>query len=142
MRVLAIAAVLACLAGLTAWHYRPWRLKYAVPMPPQHASPRPVVVAYLHALDAHDNATAQALSAPVERATTAFWLRDTAGVTAIKIDSVQHFTASPPYYVCAEFRYSSHLWTGDDSFPDGQRYWCYDLVRRHDRWLIYDDGLG
>ncbi len=142
MRVLAIAAVLACLAGLPAWHYWPWRQKYAVPVPPPHASPRRVVVAYLHALDAHDNTTAQALSALGERATTAFWLNDTAGITAIKIESVQHFTTSPPYYVCAEFRYSSHPWTGDSSFPDGEHYWCYDLVHRHGRWLIYDDGLG
>jgi hypothetical protein len=86
--------------------------------------------------------TAQARSAPGERATTAFWLKDTAGITAIKIESVQHFTASPPCYVCAEFRYSSHPWTGHDSFPDGEHHWCYDLVHRHCRWLIYDDGLG
>jgi hypothetical protein len=139
MRVLAIAAVLACLAG---WHYWPGRQKYAVLVPSPHASPRRVVVAYLRALDAHDTTTAQALSAPGERATTASWLNDTAGITAIKIDSVQHFTTSPPYYVCTDFRYSSHPWTDDSSFPDGEHYWCYDLVRRHGRWLIYDDGLG
>jgi len=142
--VLAIAAILACLtglAGLATWHYWP-RLKYAVPVPPPHASPRQVVTAYLHALDAHDTTTALTLSAPGERVTTAFWLKDTAGITAIRIESVQHFKPSPPYYVCTEFHYSSHPWTNDESFPDGQHYWCYDLVHRHGRWLIYDDGLG
>src|SRR5258708_15923971 len=140
-RVLAIAAVIACLAGLAAWRYWPWRQKYAVPLPPPHASPGRVVVAYLRALDAHDTAIAEALSAPGERATTAQWLHSPASVTGIKIDSVQHFTTGPPYYVCTYFRYSSHPWTQDISFPDGEHHWCYDLVRRHGRWLIFDDGL-
>jgi hypothetical protein len=140
--VLAVALGLACLAALPAWHYWPLRQKYDVPVPPPGASPRLVVLAYLHALDAHDSATAQALSATGERTTTAAWLKDTAGITATKIESVRHATASPPYDVCTEFRYSSHLWTSDPSFPDGQHYWCYYLSRHHGRWLIYDDGLG
>ena len=101
-----------------------------------------MVVAYLRVLDAHDSAIAEALSAPGERSTTAQWLHSTASITGIKIDSMRAFHHRTPYYVCTNFRYSSHPWTQDSSFPDGEHYWCYDLVRRHGRWLIFGDGLG
>src|SRR5258708_29244734 len=99
-RALAIAAGIACLAGLATWRYWPWRQKYAVPLPPPDAPAAQVVVAYLHALDARDKATAEALSAPRERSTTALWLHNTASITGIKIDSV---LPGGPYSVCTDF---------------------------------------
>jgi hypothetical protein len=140
--VLATVLVVGCLAGLAAWQYWPWRQKYAVPLPAAGASPGQVVVAYLRALNAHDQTTADALSAPSEQATTASWLHSTARITSIRISSVRHFTGGEPYQVCMDFRYSSHWWLGDPSFPDGQEYWCYYLIHRQDRWLVADDGLG
>lgn len=142
MGILAIVLVIGCLAGLAAWRYWPWRQKYPVPLPAVSASPGQVVVAYLRALNAHDQTTADALSAPSEQGTTASWLHSTASITSIRISSVQHFTGSEPYQVCMNFRYTSHWWLEDPSFPEGQEYWCYYLIHRHDRWLVADDGLG
>jgi hypothetical protein len=140
-RVLAITLVIGCLAGLAAWRYWPWREKFAVALPPPGAPPSQFVVAYLRALDAYDKVTAEALSAPAERATTASWLHSTASITGIRIASVHHYAGGEPYEVCMNFRYSSHWWLEDPSFPDGSEYWCYYLVHRYDRWLIADDGL-
>jgi hypothetical protein len=142
-RVLAIVAVIGCLAGLAAWRYWPWQEKHVVTLPPPAASPGQVAVAYLRALDAYDSATANALSAPSERSTTGSWLSSTASVTGIKIDSVQHYVfGAVRYQACMDFRYSTHWWMQDPSFPDGEHYWCYDLVHSHGRWLIADDGTG
>jgi len=141
--VLAIALVIGCLAGLAAWRYWPWREKHAVALPPPAAAPGKVVVAYLHALNSDDKATAEALSAPDERGTTVSWLHSTAGITDIKIDSVRHYAnRGEPYMVYMDYHYSSHWWLQDPSFPDGKEYWCYYLVRRDQRWLIADDGIG
>jgi hypothetical protein len=79
-------------------------------------------MAYLRALDAHDRATAEALSVPSLRSTTDAWLSSTAEITDIKIGSLQRFTSGPPDQrntVATEFRYASHWWHQDDSFPDG-----------------------
>src|SRR5215472_6923936 len=85
-----VSCVVACLVAVAAWQYGPWREKYAVPLPPSSASQRQVVLAYLHALDAHDSATAMALSAPSMRGTTQTWLADTAGITQVKVGAVQY----------------------------------------------------
>jgi hypothetical protein len=150
LRLILSAAILAgCIAGslaaLAGWRYDPWRQRYAVPMPPRSAPARQAVLAYLRSLDAHDRATADALSTPSERATTNMWLGNTASVTHIWISSVQHFASGPAgerYSVTTTFRYRSHWWAQDDSFPDGGHVWGYSLVRSHGRWLISDDGMG
>ncbi len=101
--------------------------------------------AYLRALDAHDSATAEALSTPGFRATTDLWLNTTASITRISIGAVQYFPLAPAgqrYEVPVEFWYSSHWWKQDPSFPDGQEGWGYQLVRSHGRYLIDDDGVG
>ncbi len=143
--ILTVAAVAVCLLALAAWGYWPWRDKPQVAVPPPTASPRQVVQAYLRALDAHDSATAEALSTPGFRATTDLWLNTTASITRISIGAVQYFPLAPAgqrYEVPVEFWYSSHWWKQDPSFPDGQEGWGYQLVRSHGRYLIDDDGVG
>jgi hypothetical protein len=49
-------------------------------MPPAGASAQRVVMAYLHALDGHDVATAKALSTAGFQGETLSWLQPTAGV--------------------------------------------------------------
>jgi hypothetical protein len=144
LTVLTVAAAAAALA-IAAWWDGPWRQTYAVPVPPPSAAPGQVVRAYLRALDAHDSATACALSAPGFRGTTATWLNSTASITGIWIGTVQYYPASPPgqrYEVPVTFRYASHWWKQDPSFPDGNEDWGYQLVHTHGRFLIDDDGTG
>lgn len=112
-------------------------------LPPPNASARQVVRAYLRALDAHDSATADALSAPSERGATGQWLSSTASITRIQIGSLQHVTsgpAGPQYMIFATFWYASHWWAQDPSFLDGRHTWGYALIRDHGRWQISADG--
>jgi hypothetical protein len=112
-------------------------------MPPPTASPHQVVLAYLRALDAHDTATAEALSSPSMRGTTQMWLGTTASITHIRIGAISYDPQQPPgeqYSVATDFVYTSHWWKDDPSFGDGEHYWEYWLVRAHGRWLINDDG--
>ena len=140
----ALASAAAVIALVVAgWWLGPWRQKYSVPVPPPSASARQVVLAYLRALNAHDSATAYALSAPRFRDTTAYWLNSTARVTPIRIGSLQYFPKAPAgqrYDVPAVFWYGSHWWKQDPSFPDGRHSWGYQLVRVHGRFLIDDNG--
>ncbi len=143
--MLALAATAACLLALAAWKYGPWRQKYVVALPPPTASQRQVVRAYLRALDAHDSATAEALSTPSMRSTTQMWLGSTASITGIKIGAVVYDAQQPPgeqYSVPTYFTYSSHWWKNDPSFGDGERYWEYWLAKIDGRWLINDGGTG
>ena len=135
-------AVMAAVAaiGLTLYHLD--RQKYQVPMPPPGASARQVVLAYLHALDAHDTATAEQLTTPSFRPETQSWLRSTASIRHITIQGVTHWSRQHEYDVNVTFRYASHLWTRDSSFPDGDHFWGYSLVSRHGRLLINGDGVG
>jgi hypothetical protein len=144
LALLAVAVVVAALAAATWWQW-PWRQKYAVPVPPPTAAPGKVGRAYLRALDAHDSATAYALSAPDFRGTTAGWLSSTASITAIWIGKVQYHPKSPlgqRYEVPVAFRYAAHWWKQDPSFPDGNEQWGYQLVYTHGRFLIDDDGVA
>ncbi|HXT92323.1 MAG TPA: hypothetical protein VN714_24065 [Trebonia sp.] len=140
-----LAATAACVAALAAWRYGPWREKYAVALPPPTASQRQVVLAYLRALDAHDSATAMALSAPSMRDNTQVWLANTADITQIKVGAVgydAHQAAGEQYAVPVDFVYRSHWWKDDPSFEDGEHDWGYLLASINGRWLITDDGLG
>ena len=56
--------------------------------------------------------------------------------------SVTHWTRQAQYDVYVTFRYTSHPWAHDDSFPDGDTYWGYTLIPRDGRLLISDDGTG
>jgi hypothetical protein len=131
-------------AALAAWRYGPWQEKYAVALPPPAASQRQVVLAYLRALDAHDSATAVALSAPSMHSTTQMWLASTASITRIKIGAVQYDAQQVPgeqYTVPVDFVYHSHWWKDDPSSGNGDHYWGYSLAKINGRWLIADDGL-
>jgi hypothetical protein len=142
---LALAATATCLVALAAWRNGPWREKYAVALPPPTASQRQVVLAYLRALDAHDSATAEALSTASMRSTTQMWLGSTASITGIKIGAVVYDAQEPAgeqYSVPTYFTYASHWWKNDPSFGDGEHYWQYWLAKIDGRWLINDEGTG
>ncbi len=141
--VVAAAAVVIAAVAVTSLgpdHSEPQ--KYPVPMPAPGASARQVVLAYLHALDAHDTATAEQLSTAGFRSETRSWLQSTATIRHIAIQNVTHWTRQAQYDVNVTFRYTSHPWAHDDSFPDGDTYWGYTLIPRHGRLLISDDGTG
>jgi hypothetical protein len=140
--IVGVVVVIAALVGATSWRHDLDRQKYPVAMPPAHASARQVVLAYLHALDAHDAATADGLSTFAFRSETRSWLQSTAGMQNITVDGVTHYAGQAEYDVTVSFRYASHWWKHDDSFPDGQKDWGYILVARHGRLLISDDGTG
>jgi len=143
-RVIGVVAVAGSFLAVAAWLHWPGRETYQVEVPAA-ASPRQVVLAYLRALDAHDTATAEALSARGFRATTELWLNNTARITRIRIGAVQYFPHAPTgqrYEVPVSFWYVSHWWKQDPSFPDGKHGWGYQLVRSHGRYLIDDDGVG
>jgi hypothetical protein len=143
-----VAGTVACLVAglaLAAWWYGPWREKYPVALPPPSASQRQVVLAYLRALDAHDSATAIALSAPSMRGTTQMWLFSTASITRIQVGAVRYEAGQVPGEQCTvqvDFVYHSHWWHDDPSFGDGEHLWGYSLAQVNGRWLITDDGLG
>lgn len=141
----AYLVVTGATVAVEGWWYWPGREKYVVAVPPASASPRQVVLAYLRALDAHDRATAYALSAPGFRNTAGLWLSRTASVTQIWIGKVQYFPKSPRgqrYEVPVGFWYESHWWNRDETFPNGKEGWGYQLVRSHGRFLIDDDGFA
>jgi len=83
-------------AAVEGWWYWPGREKYTVAVPAPSASAPQVVLAYLRALDAHDRATAYALSTSAFRSTVAAWLSQTASITRIQIGKVQYYSKSPP----------------------------------------------
>jgi hypothetical protein len=139
--LLTVAGLLALIGLLAGWWVWPWREKYSVPVPTASASAREVVIAYLRALDAHDSATALALSTPGFRSTTSAWLASAAGVTRIDVSPVQCFRSGPDRCeVATTFDYASHWWKDDSSFPAGPETWSYFVVRQDGRWLINDDG--
>jgi hypothetical protein len=112
--LVACFAVAITAVGVAGWSFRPWREKYVVPVLPPSASARQVVLAYLRALDAHDSATAYAVSAPDFKSTASLWLDSTARLTRIWVGKVQYYSKEPPR--------------------------GYSLERSHDRFLIVDDG--
>jgi hypothetical protein len=143
---LLLAAYLAAAVALgvvEAWQYWPGREKYVVAVPPPSASPRQVVLTYLWALDAHDRATAYAVSTPAFRSTVALWLSRTASITRIWIGKVRYYPESPAsarYEVPVGFWYESHWWDQDETFPNGQQGWGFQLRHIHGRFLIDANG--
>jgi hypothetical protein len=141
--LVAYFAVAIVAVGVAGWWYWPWREKYVVPAPPPSATARQVVLAYLHALDAHDSATAYAVSAPDYKSSAGSWLDSTARISQIWVGKLQYAPKSQErYYVPVTFWYYSHWWKQDDSFPNGWHQWGYVLTRSHGRFLIVDEGVG
>jgi hypothetical protein len=138
----AAGVVIAAVAAIVLTPHPPDAQKYRVPMPPPGASARQVVVAYLHALDAHDTATAEQLSTAGFRSTTQSWLQLTGSIQHITMQNVYHYARQGEYDATVTFRFTSQPGRGDDSFPDGSHYWGYVLVPRHGRLLVSDDGTG
>ena len=137
-----VVAGVLIVAGLGYWARRE---RFPVELPPPAAGQRQVVLAYLRSLDAHDDVTALALSAPGMRATTKMWLASTASITHIQIGAVQYAAHEPfgeQYSVSVNFLYRSHWWKDDPSFGNGEQLWGYWLGKINGRWLITDDGTG
>ncbi|MYS22527.1 MULTISPECIES: hypothetical protein [unclassified Streptomyces] len=109
-------------------------------MPSAAAEPGGVVRAYMRALDAHDVATARALSTSSHRAVTGSWLADTSGMKALTVSAP--ITEGSEVQVPVTFDLHQHWWTEDPSMPPGHHDWSYILVRQHGRWLIQDEGMG
>ncbi|MBY8883071.1 hypothetical protein [Actinacidiphila acidipaludis] len=132
----AVAAVAA--AGGTWW----WEVtpKYHVPVPPASAGPDTVVTAYMKALDAHDGATARALSTQGHRAATDGWLSDTTGMRVLKVSAPVPDGRRVDVMVTFDLR--QHWWTEDASMQPGRHDWSYVLVREQGRWLVQDEGTG
>lgn len=63
--------------------------RYAVPLPAASASPRQVVLAFLRALDAHDDSTAEHLVATDNHIEPDWWLADTASLTNMRITGLR-----------------------------------------------------
>jgi hypothetical protein len=130
--------VVAGLAGGGWW----WEnsARYHVPVPSAGAGPGDVVRAYMRALDAHDSATARALSTASHRAATGTWLSDTTGMKALKVSAP--VTEQNEVQVMVTFDLHQHWWTDDPSMRPGRHDWSYILVRQRGRWLIQDEGTG
>jgi hypothetical protein len=132
-----IVAAVAVAGGGWLWENQP---KYDVPVPPGNAGPDDVVRAYVRALDAHDGATARALSTSDHRAVTRSWLADTSGMKALSVSAP--VTEGSRVQVAVVFDLHQHWWTDDPSMRPGHHTWNYILVHREGRWLIQDEGTG
>jgi hypothetical protein len=130
-------AVVAVAGGGWWWESTP---RYDVPVPPAGAGPGDVVRAYMRALDAHDGATARALSAPGHRGVTGTWLAATCGMKALEVSAP--IAEGSGVQVAVAFDLHQHWWTDDPSVRPGRHDWSYLLVRQQGRWLIQDEGTG
>jgi hypothetical protein len=135
--VVGLAAVVAVAGGGWWWESTP---RYDVPVPAAVAGPDDVVRAYMRALDAHDGATARALSTAGHRAVTGAWLADTSGMKALKV--APPITNGSEVQVAVAFDLQQHWWTDDPSMSPGHHDWSYLLVCQRGRWLIQDEGTG
>ncbi|MFC1415117.1 hypothetical protein [Streptacidiphilus cavernicola] len=145
------ALALAVLVGVGWWVFTTPR--YRVPLPPADATPAQVAMAYMHALDADDRSTAEALSTPGYRSETDRWLRGTAALRRMKVTGSTAMTAADHWRlpgqpwtqetdVSVEFDYQQAWWDDDPSFVSGHHLWGYLLVRDGGRWLVNDCGTG
>jgi len=94
----------------------------------------------MRALDAHDSATARALSTSSHRAVTGTWLADTSGMKILKVSTP--VAEGKEMQVPVSFDLHQHWWTDDPSMGPGRHDWSYVLVRQRGRWLIEDEGMG
>jgi hypothetical protein len=94
----------------------------------------------MRALDAHDGATARALSTSDHRALTGTWLADTSGMKALKVSGP--VAEGSEVQVMVAFDLRQRWWADDPSMLPGRHDWSYLLVRQRGRWLIQDEGMG
>ncbi|WP_062387491.1 DUF4829 domain-containing protein [Demequina iriomotensis] len=129
----------------------PWQTA-EVAVPADDAEAGAVVRAYVAALDAHDCATAEALSAPDAVDATARWCGRVAHLDGVDVaDAVVEdpaWSGRPAtvevVMVPVTFDLDWRLGHGDVSMPEGRTVWGYVLVREDpaDPWRIADQGVG
>jgi len=94
----------------------------------------------MRSLDAHDGATARALSTSGHRPVTGTWLSDTSGLRVMRVSAP--VPEGSEVQVMVTFDLHQHWWTDDASMRPGRHDWSYVLVRQQGRWLIQDEGMG
>ncbi|MCL2554058.1 MAG: hypothetical protein FWE15_15455 [Actinomycetia bacterium] len=132
-----VVAAVAAAGAVRWWEVTP---KYHVPVPAASAAPGDVVRAYMRSLDAHDGATARALSTSGHRPVTGTWLSDTSGLRVMRVSAP--VPEGSEVQVMVTFDLHQHWWTDDASMRPGRHDWSYVLVRQQGRWLIQDEGMG
>lgn len=149
-RAVAVGMVVAVviLAVGAAYLLLPPRKTGDVAVPPNDAAPEQVVEAYLAALNAHDCATAEALST----SDASQWCHDLRSLTDITVhDGIREkpsWSGQPPSVevvnVAVDFSVRWRLGHDDGSMPDGRNPWGYLLMRRSadQPWRIFSEGTG
>ncbi|MFD6176971.1 MULTISPECIES: hypothetical protein [unclassified Isoptericola] len=107
-----------------------------VAVPPPDATAEDVVRAYLTALDAHDCATAQALTAPEFATTTESMCHDVSSLEITDLETVGTGAVN------AGFDVDWRFFADDTSIPEGGFGWTYYLTRDPEGWRIEDAGNG
>ncbi|MFE6968674.1 hypothetical protein [Isoptericola sp. NPDC057653] len=107
-----------------------------VAVPPPEATAEDVVRAYLTAVDAHDCATAQELTALPFATTTETMCHDAASLEITDLETVGTGAVN------AGFDVDWRFFADDGSIPEGGYWWTYFLTRDADGWRITDAGNG
>lgn len=130
----------------------PPRQTGSVAVPPVGASPRRVVETYIAALNAHDCATARAVTTGFARWQVMGWCHGVARLSGLRVGTFVH--EGPRYsglpasasVVTAPVTFDLHwrLLHASDSMSGGPTQWGYELVRTSPGapWLIDDEGAG
>ena len=114
-----------------------------VALPPDTASPRTVVAAYLRALDAHDCRTAVQLRSPRgdSRQLGRLWCRDVQHLRHVRIEQRAEIQGRMSG-VAVSFDLAWRPFHDDGSMDEGPTQWGYELLRasRSAPWRITDEG--
>lgn len=143
--LLASGAAFIALALAVASLLLPPRETEDVPLPSDSATPEEVVATYLRAVDAHDCATAQALTTSDARDIATGWCREVADLADIEVgDALPDSRRRGTTDVEVSFDLDWRLFHDDGSLPEGPTTWGYILVRRtpDGPWRITDQGTG
>lgn len=110
-----------------------------VAMPAADATPERVVTAYLHALDAHDCDTAEALLADEDLS----WCDDIGSLTRMTVHD-HRMERSGIANVSVRFDLDWRRFHSDSSMDEGMTTWGYQLARSSpgDPWRIVGQGVG
>lgn len=151
--LLLLAGLLVLAAATTTIHLvLAQRQTAKVAMPADDATPEQVVGAYLAALNAHDCATAEALTQESAQGQAERWCEDVAGLRDISVG--QPFTEKPRWSghpatweiesVPVRFDLDWRFLHSDPSMPEGPTGWSYLVGRASpsDPWRIFDQGDG
>lgn len=142
--IVALAAVVVPL-GLVLHTFLPPRQRADVRVPGSDASPQRVVEAYLRALDAHDCATAEALSASGFEPEAKGWCEDVSNLSNIEVDAPAPGGDDIETDVPVSFDLDWRPFHDDGSMPRHVRTWDFWMTRVDGpgrAWRIFDQGTG